>query len=101
MLYKKLRTTQHIGGKQPMTYHRWYQYDILDELFQAPLQQDHELCLLGDRMNWEEITASLLPYYSRRGRRAKKIRLMVGLHILKHRFNLSHEQVVRGLHENV
>lgn len=84
-----------------MAYHRWYQYDILDELFQAPLQQDHELCLLGDRMNWEEITTSLLPYYSRRGRRAKKIRLMVGLHILKHRFNLSDEQVVRGLHENV
>ena len=47
MLYKKLRTTQHTGGNQPMAYHRWYQYDILDELFQAPLQQDHELKSFG------------------------------------------------------
>ena len=31
----------------------------------------------------------------------KPTRLMVGLMILKHRFDLSDEEVVQGLHENV
>jgi IS5 family transposase len=84
-----------------MAYHRCEQYDIFHEIFQAPLQRNHELILLGERIDWDEITARLLPYYSRRGRPAKKIRLMVGLHILKHRFGLSDEEVVKGLHENV
>lgn len=80
---------------------KYKQYDIYCEVFQEPLQKDHELIVLADHIDWDDITDRLLPYYSNRGRRAKRIRLMVGLHILKHRFNLSDEDVVKGLHENV
>lgn len=84
-----------------MAYIKQEQYDIYSHLFQDPLQKNHELLLLADRIDWDKITDRVLPYYSRRGRRPKKIRLMVGLHILKHRFDLSDEEVVQGLHENV
>jgi IS5 family transposase len=47
------------------------------------------------------MTDRLRKYYKRRGRRAKQVRLMVGLHLLKHRFNRSDETVVAGLHENI
>lgn len=84
-----------------MAYSKYKQYDIYHHLFKEPLQKDHELILLADRIDWERITDRLIGYYSKKGRKAKNIRLMVGLHILKHRFNLSDEQVVKGLHENV
>jgi IS5 family transposase len=86
---------------QTMAYKKQEQYDIYFRLFQEPLQKNHELILLADRIDWDDITDRLVPYYSRKGRRAKKIRLMAGLHILKHRFALSDEDVVKGLHENV
>jgi IS5 family transposase len=84
-----------------MAYCRYEQYDIFQRVFQEPLQRDHELMVLGEHMDWDAITDRLLAYYSRRGRQAKRLRLMVGLHILKHRFGLSDEEVVQGLHENV
>lgn len=84
-----------------MAYNRYEQYDIFTQIFQGPLQKDHELILLAGRIDWDEITDRLMPFYSKRGRQAKKIRLMVGLHILKHRFDISDEEVVKGLHENV
>jgi IS5 family transposase len=84
-----------------MAYNRCEQYDIFTQIFQEPLQKDHELLLLAKRIEWDEITDRLMPFYSTRGRQAKRIRLMVGLHILKHRFDVSDEVVVKGLHENV
>jgi transposase, IS5 family len=84
-----------------MAYIKQEQYDIYSHLFQDPLEKNHELLLLAERIDWDELTDRLLPYYSRRGRRPKRIRVMVGLHILKHRFDLSDEEVVQGLHENV
>jgi len=84
-----------------MAYQKQEQYDIYFHIFQEPLQKNHELMLLAERIDWDDITERLLPYYSRKGRRAKKIRLMTALHILKHRFNVSDEDVVKGLHENV
>ena len=84
-----------------MAYDRQEQYDIFAQVFQDPLQKDHELILLAQRIDWDDITDRLMPFYSKRGRQAKKIRLMVGLHILKHRFDVSDEEIVKGLHENV
>lgn len=84
-----------------MAYNRYEQYDIFSQIFQDPLQRDHELIVLGESIDWDEITDRLRVFYSRKGRQAKRIRLMVGLHILKHRFGLSDEDVVKGLHENV
>ncbi|MBW2306848.1 MAG: transposase [Deltaproteobacteria bacterium] len=42
----------------------------------------------------------MICYYKKRGGRPKFTRLMVGLHILKHRYNVSDEQAVQYLHEN-
>jgi IS5 family transposase len=84
-----------------MAYNRCEQNDIFDHIFQHPLQKDHALILLAERIAWDEITSRLIPFYSRRGRQAKRMRLMVGLHILKHFFDVSDGDVVRGVHENV
>lgn len=65
------------------------------------LNPEHELLELAGRIGWEEIAHRIRKYYKIRGRRAKPVRLMVGLQILKHRYNLSDEGVVLQLHENV
>ncbi len=43
---------------------------------------------------------ALSVYYSPIGRHGKSIRLMVGIHILKHRYNCSDDRAVEMLHEN-
>ncbi len=84
-----------------MAYNRYEQYDVFTQIFQEPLQRDHELILLAERIDWDDMTDRLMRFYKKKGRRAKRIRLMVGLHILKHRFDISDEDLVKGLHENV
>jgi|GEM_PF-4966493 len=57
--------------------------------------------VLAGKIDWNEIDRILTSYYAPgKGRPAKPTRLMVGIMILKHRFNLSDEAVVSGLHEN-
>jgi IS5 family transposase len=68
---------------------------------QQLLDPTHELLILAQQIDWEAITEALRPYYHRLGRYAKPLRLMVGLHLLKHRWNLSDARVVQGLHENL
>lgn len=69
---------------------------------QRHIDPEHPLMLLAGKIDWRGIDAALSPYYSRKtGRPAKPTRLMVGLMILKHRFDLSDTDVVQGLHENV
>lgn len=84
-----------------MAYQRRVQYNMFDERFQSSLDPHHALIRLSDGIDWDRLTEALLPYYSRTGRRAKSIRLMVGLLILKHLYNLSDERVVGQLHENL
>jgi IS5 family transposase len=68
---------------------------------QQILDPAHELLVLARQIDWDAITEALWPFYKPRGRYAKPIRLMVGLHLLKHRYDLSDEEVVQGLHENL
>ena len=70
-------------------------------LVQQLLDPTHDLLVLARQIDWEALTEALRPYYHRLGRYAKPIRLMVGLHLLKHRLNLSDARVVQGLHENL
>jgi IS5 family transposase len=65
------------------------------------LDPTHDLLVLAHQIDWEALTDALRPYYHRLGRYAKPIRLMVGLHLLKHRLNLSDARVVEGLHEHL
>ena len=58
-------------------------------LLQDILDPNHALLKLAGVIDWEAFHGRLAPYYSTVGRRALPIRLMVGLHLLKHREGMS------------
>jgi IS5 family transposase len=68
-----------------------------EELFRAKLRNIinlcHELVRLGDLIDWARLEAHFAPYYSVAGRPGLPIRLVVGLHLLKHIEGLSDEAV--------
>ena len=67
------------------------------ELFRAKLENiinlQHELVRLGGLIDWERLEAHFAPYYGEAGRPGLPIRLVVGLHLLKHIEGLSDEAV--------
>jgi IS5 family transposase len=74
-------------------------------LFQSRLDQilnmEHPLVKLSHAIDWSVFEEAFGPYYSEgQGRPAKPIRLMVGLHYLKHTFSESDESVVERFLEN-
>ena len=84
-----------------MAYTPVYQMSLISGLLESRLDPEHELLVLANKIDWDAIESSLKPFYKLRGRRAKNVRLMVGLHLLKHRFDLSDADVVQGLSENL
>jgi len=64
------------------------------------LDSGHELMRGKKLIDWDQLHEALRSYYSTRGRHGKPIRLMVGLHLLKHHYNCSDERAVEELHEN-
>ena len=58
------------------------------------LDSRDSLVALADTINWEHFDESFAKYYSKEGRPAKPIRLMVGLLILKQLKDLSDEEIV-------
>ena len=60
----------------------------------------HELCRLGETINWSGLAEEFGALYSEQGRPGVPIRLMAGLHYLKHAFGLSDEVVVKSWVEN-
>jgi IS5 family transposase len=69
-------------------------------MFSEILNPEHELLQAAQLIDWNGLEQALSPFYSPLGRNGKPIRLMVGIHILKHRYNVSDEQAVESLHEN-
>ena len=69
----------------------------MDDLFRSKLKNifnlRHELVRLGELMDWERLEAHFAPYYSEAGRPGLPIRLVVGLHLLKHIEGVSDEAV--------
>jgi IS5 family transposase len=67
------------------------------ELFRAKLKNIinlcHELVRLGDLIDWARLEEHFAPYYKPAGRPGLPIRLVVGLHLLKHIEGLSDEAV--------
>jgi transposase, IS5 family len=84
-----------------MAIRSYHQTTMWGWIMQQVLDPTHDLLVLARQIDWEAISEALRPYYHRLGRYAKPIRLMVGLHLLKHRLNLSDARVVQGLHENL
>lgn len=60
----------------------------------------HELCRLAEKMDWAGLSKDFGALYSEHGRPGIPIRLMAGLHYLKHAFGFSDEAVVKGWVEN-
>jgi IS5 family transposase len=64
------------------------------------LDPQHELLRAADLIEWDQLHHQMSTHYSTLGRRGKPIRLMVGLHLLKHRYDCGDERAVEELHEN-
>ena len=64
------------------------------------LDQHHALYQLAEKIDWSVVEEQFDQLYSEAGRPAIAIRLMVGLHYLKHTFNESDETVVARWVEN-
>ena len=81
------------------------QKDLQGDLFQVELERlvagDHPLVQLGRRIDWGRFEKQMSPLYCEgKGRPATATRLMVGLHYLKHTYDLSDEEVVARWVEN-
>jgi IS5 family transposase len=77
--------------ERQITFGSWLNQGILDP--------NHKLLRLAEVIDWEAIHDKLAPFYSNRGRKALPLRLMVGLHFLKHMEDMSDAQCtdrVRG-----
>jgi IS5 family transposase len=68
-----------------------------EELFRSKLKNiinlRHELVRLGELIDWRRLEEHFAPYYKQAGRPGLPIRLVVGLHLLKHIEGLSDEAV--------
>lgn len=73
---------------------------MFELIFAQSLNPNHELLRAARLIDWDGLQEVLSSYYSLLGRTGKPIRLMVGIHILKHRYNTSDERAVEELHEN-
>ncbi|MEO7044979.1 MAG: transposase [Ferruginibacter sp.] len=62
--------------------------------FKEQLSHKHPLYVLANKIQWQIFEDGFGKLYSREGRPAKPIRLMVSLLMLKHIRNLSDESVV-------
>ena len=81
------------------------EYKREQDLFRLELvnlvDPEHVLVKLSDQMEWSAFASEFGPLYAEgKGRPGIAIRLMVGLHYLKHAFNLSDEAVVARWVEN-
>ncbi|GAB6161948.1 IS5-like element IS1478 family transposase [Desulfothermus naphthae] len=69
--------------------------DLLDFI-----NPDDPLIILSKKIPWKEFDKAFASKYSKRGRPAKSTRLMVGLLMLKHLYNLSDAKVVQMWTQN-
>lgn len=75
------------------------------QLFQAQFEQllnhDHPLFVLAGKIDWDRFDLALADcYHPDQGAPAKAVRLLVGLHYLKHAFNESDESLLERWLEN-
>ena len=75
--------------------------DLFRERLEAIINPRHPLVRLSELMPWDDFDKAFGRFYRAVGRPAKPTRLMVGLHYLKHVYDLSDEAVVERWVENV
>ena len=77
------------------------QRDLFHIELQHLVDRRHPLVQLADQIHWEQFDAAFAPLFcADNGRAACPVRLMVGLHYLKHSFDLSDEDTVAQWVEN-
>ena len=68
------------------------------DMFEVPMikfiDAQHELVVVGDEIDWSSLENHFRTYYSDRGRPAVSVRKIVGLLLLKARFNLGDEKAL-------
>ena len=73
-------------------------------MFQTPLEKiinlKHELCLLAEKIDWNNIEKEFSKYYKDIGRPSVPVRKIVGLILLKQIYNQSDESVIERWIEN-
>jgi len=74
--------------------------DLFRQRLEQMLDQRHALYRLSGKIDWQAVEQRFGGLYAEEGRPGVPIRLMVGLHYLKHAFNESDESVVERWVEN-
>ncbi|MBT5425171.1 MAG: transposase [Bacteroidetes bacterium] len=74
------------------------------DMFNVPMNKfidmGHELIVVGNRIDWNCLENHFRAYYSERGRPSVPVRKIVGLLLLKSRFNLGDEKALEIWLEN-
>jgi IS5 family transposase len=74
--------------------------DLFRERLDSIIDMDHSLVRLSGLVPWQEFDAAFGKHYKPLGLPAKPTRLLVGLHYLKHMYDLSDEEAVERWVEN-
>lgn len=73
-------------------------------MFQTTLEKminlKHELCLLAEKIDWDNIEKEFSKYYKDIGRPSVPVRKIIGLILLKQIYNQSDESVIERWIEN-
>jgi transposase, IS5 family len=76
------------------------QQDLFRQRLDSIINMRHELVLLAHVIDWDRLDTHFGQFFSENGRPAIPSRMMIGLHILKHTFALSDEEVCARWVEN-
>ena len=77
------------------------QYDLFRKRTEDVAHKNHPLVVLSNAFNWDMFDKSFgEKFHPDQGRPGLSTRLMVGLHYIKHTYNLSDEAVLAGFLEN-
>ena len=74
--------------------------DLFRERLDSIISMEHPLVKLSQSISWDGFNEAFGSFYRPVGRPAKPTRLMVGMHYLKHMFDLSDEVLVERWVEN-
>jgi hypothetical protein len=90
-----IKTLQFWAGMKPKSRPETSQLNLFQAQFEQLLNQDHPLFIMANKIDWNRFEVELADCYSPdMGALGKSIRLLVGLHYLKHTFNESDESVL-------
>ena len=76
------------------------QLNLLDVPLVHFLNQEHELCHLAKKIDWESVEKEFKPYYSVTGAPSVPLQTMIGLNLLKMVFELGDKAVLDHWVEN-